>query len=155
MGESTISEQVLVFSVESLSIALPLAGVVRVLRAVEVLPLPQAPAIVCGVVNVHGELIPVVDFRKCLGFPGKALMPSEQLLIVRSSKRLLALVIAASYGVTECLRSNFVPIGDMVPFKNRVAGILKSESGLILVHDLEALLSFDEDRILTESLTDA
>jgi len=155
MLESVVTEQVLVFSVEGLSIALPLTGVVRVLRAVEVLPLPQAPAIVCGIVNVHGELIPVIDFRKCLGFPGKALSPSDQLLIVRSSKRLLALVIEASYGVTECLPGTFVPICDMVPCKNHVAGILKSKSGLILVHDLEALLSFDEDRILTESMIDA
>lgn len=155
MLESVVNEQVLVVSVEGLSVALPLISVVRVLRAVEVLPLPQAPEIVCGVINVHGELIPVIDFRKCLGFPGKAVIPNDQLLIVRSSKRLLALVIEASYGVTESLSSTFVPIRDMVPCKNHVAGILKSKSGLILVHDLEALLSLDEDRALTESMIDA
>ena len=155
MLETVVGEQVLVFAVEGLSVALPLPSVVRLLRAVEVLPLPQAPAIICGVVNVHGELLPVVDFRKCLGFPGKALIPSEQLLIVRSSKRQLALLIDASYGVSECRRSEFMPIRDMVPCKNQLAGVLKSESGMILVHDLEALLSLDEERILTELMIDA
>jgi purine-binding chemotaxis protein CheW len=36
----------------------------RIVRVVEVTPLPKAPEIVLGVVNVQGQIIPVINIRK-------------------------------------------------------------------------------------------
>lgn len=49
--------------------ALSLAQVERVIRAVEITPLPQAPEIITGVINVRGRVIPVVDIRKRFRLP--------------------------------------------------------------------------------------
>src|ERR1043166_579372 len=49
--------------------ALPLAMVERVLPVVAVSPLPQAPPMTLGMINLHGTVMPVLDLRHRFGFP--------------------------------------------------------------------------------------
>jgi purine-binding chemotaxis protein CheW len=44
-----------------------LADVAEVLPPVFATPVPGAAAIFCGVLNVHGEILPVIDLRRFLG----------------------------------------------------------------------------------------
>ena len=62
-------DQLLVFALGDQRCALYLPVVDRVVRMVEITPLPKAPDIVLGVVNVHGEVIPVINVRKRFGLP--------------------------------------------------------------------------------------
>ena len=54
---------------------------------------PQAPAWVAGVVNLHGRVIPVVDLRRQLGHPVREFQPDDRLLVVSARERTLALVV--------------------------------------------------------------
>ncbi len=47
--------------------AIPVSDILEVAALVQVIPLPDAPPEVLGVVNRHGELIPLLDLRLCLG----------------------------------------------------------------------------------------
>ena len=49
------------------------AEVQQVVRAVTIAPLPRAPAIVEGVINLRGALIPVLDIRARFDLPAKKL----------------------------------------------------------------------------------
>jgi len=154
MSETLNSELALVFSLDERLFALPLSNVVQVLRAVEVTPLPQAPAVICGVVNVRGEVIPVVNLRQRLGLPEKALALGDQLLVAQGRRRRLGLLVDGSVGVSECRAPDFMPIEALIPGTSCLAGILKSAQGMILVHDLDALLSLDEADTLNDAMSD-
>ena len=69
-GQRTFSVPLsfLVFAVERLY-ALDIELVERVLRAVEIRPLPSGPEILAGLVNVRGSVLPVVDLRARFGLP--------------------------------------------------------------------------------------
>lgn len=56
----------MVFVLDEQSYALYLPSVERVVRAVEVTPLPKAPDIVSGIINLRGKITPVVDLRGSL-----------------------------------------------------------------------------------------
>jgi chemotaxis signal transduction protein len=49
--------------------AIPLSAAERVFPMPAVSPLPKSPAITLGVINLHGSVIPVLDFRSRFGFP--------------------------------------------------------------------------------------
>ena len=71
MGQSRRSSvfQLVSFVIVEQQYALPLSVVERVLPMVAMSPLPQAPPIALGVINLHGQVIPVLDIRRRLGFP--------------------------------------------------------------------------------------
>ncbi len=61
--------QYIVFILDSQRYALDLPAVERVERMVHITPLAGAPAIVLGIVNMHGRIIPVIDVRQRFNLP--------------------------------------------------------------------------------------
>jgi purine-binding chemotaxis protein CheW len=129
-----------------------LGTVERIVRAVEVAPLPKGPEIVKGVVNVEGRVVPVLDVRERFGLPHKEITSSDQFLIARTARRSVILVVDEALGIVECSPSDVVEAGDIVPGLEQVQGVIKLENGLVLIHDLEKFLSLDEEKILEEAL---
>src|SRR5271157_2301250 len=90
-----------VFTLDGLFYAVSLSVVSRVIRAVEITPLPKAPSIVLGVINLGGRIIPVVNIRKRFRLPERELELTDQLIVARASRsnanadggRLLALAV--------------------------------------------------------------
>jgi len=59
----TRRSELLPFHLDDQRFAVPLPASVRVERAVAITPLPKAPDIVMGIINFHGQIIPVVNIR--------------------------------------------------------------------------------------------
>jgi purine-binding chemotaxis protein CheW len=69
--------QLVVFRLDERRYALPLAAVERVVRSVTVTPLPGAPAIVLGGINVHGRVLPVLNVRRRFRMPDRDTQSQE------------------------------------------------------------------------------
>ena len=137
-------ERGVVFSLQDRHFALPLDAVTRVVRAVEITPLPDAPEGVCGVIDVQGEIVPVIDLRSRFALPRRELAIDDQFLVARTAKRVLALWVDRVSGVAVWGEGDFVDAAALVPGSRRLRGVARGEGGLMLVHDLDALLSPDE-----------
>jgi purine-binding chemotaxis protein CheW len=156
------------FTVSNHKFALPLDCVERVVRAVEVTPLPDMPETVAGVINVHGRLVPVVDMRRRLqpspylqalpAAPGRSLpersLPelelSDQLIIARSGDDMVAIVANSVEGVAT-YNSNDIVISEAPPGGNvadgRLHGLLATGDDIILVrHPAHFLLAEEQAR---------
>ncbi len=72
--------QLVTFTLDGQPYALPLASVQQVVRMVEVVPLPKAPEIVLGVINLHGKIVPVLNLRKRFGLQDGEASLSDHLL---------------------------------------------------------------------------
>ena len=86
------SNQLVVFLLNEQRYALYLPVVERVVSAVEVTPLPKAPDIVLGVINMQGKVIPVVNIRRRFGLPERQIDLSDQFIIANTTKRPVVLV---------------------------------------------------------------
>ena len=86
-------KEILVFALGEPFFALYLSGVERVVRAVETTPLPKAPQFVAGVINMQGQVIPVVDIRPYFGLAAPEINQNNRFILVRTARRLLALVV--------------------------------------------------------------
>jgi len=73
--------QLVVFTLELQRYALPLARVQRVVRMIEVTPLPEAPEIVLGVIDLQGNFVPVMSMRKRFGLSEPEASLSDQLIV--------------------------------------------------------------------------
>jgi len=145
--------QLVVFRVAEQRFALPLNVVERIVRAAEVTPLPKAPAIVMGVLDVAGQVLPVLNLRQRLGLPSSEIVPAHQFLIARTSKRGVVLVIEEALGMIEVHSKVVIDAARIVPGLVRVRGVVQLPDGLVLIYDLEGFLSLDEERALDEALS--
>lgn len=148
-------QQLVVWTLDMQCYALPLPAVERVARAVEILPLPTAPDIVCGIVNIQGQFVPVVDMRRRFGLPSRETALADQIVIARSVRRKMAFFIDAISGVVECEEKDVIAAEHIVPGLEHVAGIAKLDDGLILIQDMERFLSLDEEAALDKAMSDA
>src|SRR5215510_13088590 len=74
----TTAIETLIFELSGLRFALPMCDVIEVVRAVAIRALPAAPPITLGVIDVRGEIVPVLDVRVRFGLMHKALDLSDQ-----------------------------------------------------------------------------
>jgi purine-binding chemotaxis protein CheW len=132
--------------------ALPLTAVERVLPAAEVTPLPDAPDVVTGILNVQGRIVPLVDLRRRLGQPQRELALADQIVLARSERRVLAFAVDSVQGVVSHEAQAMVDTREASLRAGFVSGVIKLSDGLLLVHDLERLLSLDEERGLDLAL---
>ena len=147
--------QLVVFTLDDRRYGLPLPAVERVLRMVDVTPLPKAPQIVLGVVNVQGLVIPVVDMRRRFRLPARDFALADQLLIARTARRPVALAADAVTGVLEYSAQEAAGAPDIVPGIEYVEGVVKLPDGLVLIHDLDRFLSLEEEAALGRAIEDA
>ena len=142
--------QLVVFTLDDQRYALRLLSVERIIRVVEITPLPKAPDIVLGIVNVQGRVIPVVNIRKRFRLPEREINLSDQLIIASTSKRPVALLTDAVNAVIEQSGKRTIMSEDIMPGIKYIEGVVKLEDGLILIHDLDKFLSLEEEKAMDE-----
>jgi purine-binding chemotaxis protein CheW len=154
MAGSVTSEiaQLVVFRLGERRYALPLAVVERVVRAVDVTPLPKAPPIVLGAIDVHGRVLPVLNVRRRFRMPDREIGPSDWFLLAHTGRRTVVLVVDESEGVVERPQAEIVLSTQIAPGLEPFPGVLRLDDGLVLIHDLETFLSLDEARALDEAM---
>ncbi len=146
------AEQLLVFTLDEQKYALHLSAVERVVRVIEITPLPKAPEIVLGVINMHGRIIPVVDTRKRFRLKECEIGLSDQLIIANTATRAVALIVDSVNGVTEQSKDRIVRAEKIVPGTEYVEGVLKLDDGMVLIHDLDGFLSLKEEKALERAM---
>jgi purine-binding chemotaxis protein CheW len=145
--------QLVVFILGEQRYAMSLSAVERIVPAVEVTALPNAPTVVLGVINVAGRIIPVLNLRRRLRLDQREVRPSDQFLIAHTSQRTVALVIDEAMGVIEHPDIQIVRAAQIVPGLEHIQGVVKLHDGLVLVHDLEKFLSLDEAQTLDQAMS--
>ncbi len=145
-------ERALLFEIEGARFALPLSVVERVVHAVAITVLPEAPDLILGVINVHGEIAPVFNMRRRLGFPDRELALEDQFILARSRGRLIVLIADSVREILELSELEIVKADVLGANASLVDGVIKMEDGLALLQDLEVFLSLDENRRLDEAL---
>lgn len=148
-------EEYVVICLDELRVALRLSVVERVIRAVYVSPLPEAPEIVAGVINVQGRVIPVIDMRRRFRLENRRMVLTDRIVIAHTARRPVALVADAVSGVLEYSGPDIIDADGILPGLEYVDGVAKLEEGLILIHDLNRFLSLDEESALECAMTPA
>lgn len=147
-----MQNSILVFNLDEQRYALRLPAIERIVRVVDITPLPQAPDIVLGVINVRGRVIPVVNLRKRFRLPDREISLSDHLVIAHTAKREVAVVVDAVLGVMERGEEDTTAADKILPDLAYVEGVVRLQDGLILIHNLDTLLSFEEEKTLEQAM---
>ena len=143
--------QVLIFLIDDQQYALSLSSVIRTIRAVEVTPLPLAPASIYGIVDYQGQIIPVMNIRHRLLLKKKELSVDDRFIIASTSHRTVAMVVD-HIGDILTLEEAMVTRPTKIDPDPEIAGLIRREDGIIFIYDLDQFLSEKEEEELARAL---
>jgi len=141
-----------IFHLDDHLYALEIEAVKKVVLAVEITPLPEAPEVVIGLINEGGNIIPVFDTRKRFHLPGRELCLTDQLIIARAGKYTVALLVDKVTDVIEPRHEEIAEADAIMPGIGYVDGIVRLKDGMILIHNLAEFLSLDEEKLLDRAI---
>lgn len=120
---------------------LNIENVISVEKMQEFTRVPNAPSYVRGVINLRGEVIPVIDLREKLGLELKSDDENTRIIIVSQDEINLGIIVDSSSEVLEVQRSLIdKPLASEEESNNYLKGIGKVDGRLIIIIDLEKLI---------------
>ena len=137
-------EKLLVFALSGLHCALRLADVERILPAVEISPVPKAPGIVLGLINVHGRILPVLNIRPLLRLPETETGLNDRLILTRTAGLPLAILVDDVTGLAEFSEQDIIGPEALYPGIEYLEGVAKLKDGILYVYNLDGFLSSEE-----------
>lgn len=144
--------EVLRFDIGALRCAIPLTHVREVVRAVAFTPLPGAPPVIEGVIDVRGEVVPVVNLGSRLGLETTPVRPSQALVLVWTGERLVALRVDRVEWIEPLDEDDVRKVERLTRGPVALAGIGRMSDGLVLLQDPEALLQQAEGEAIDAAL---
>lgn len=151
MGDVT---ELLVVSLDSVTLGLPAVDVIEVTRAVAITAVPGCPPAIEGMINVRGRACPVYDLRARFGIPPRPVGRNEHLVIASAGQR--GTVIVRVSRVVELRRIDDGAIAAALPSTDPVVrALVQLADGLLVVCDLAAFLTDLEAAATTSALAGA
>ncbi|MGH7444628.1 MAG: chemotaxis protein CheW [Longimicrobiales bacterium] len=144
--------EVLRFDIGELRCAIPLTHVREVVRAVALTPLPGAPPVIEGVIDVRGAVVPVVNLGSRLGVETTPVRPSQALVLVWTGERLVALRVDRVEWIEPLDDDDVASAERLTRGPLALAGVARTRDGLVLLQDPEALLQQAETEAIDAAL---
>lgn len=142
----------LTFSLDGERCALLASAVREVVRAALPTRLPKAPPIVSGVLNVRGELVPVLDIRQRFGLSRRTIDPDDYIVVARAGGRVVAFAVERALDLVQVPATEIHAATEIAAGTKHVAGIVRLSDGLLVIYDLHGFLSVNEALVLDRSL---
>ncbi|MDZ4800414.1 MAG: chemotaxis protein CheW [Bryobacteraceae bacterium] len=144
-ADQALSRQYSTFDVAGLYFGIDVLQVQEVLRYQEMTPVPLAPAVIEGLINLRGQIVTALDVRRRLGLPPRAEGETAMNVVVRTEDGAVSLLVDEIGDVVEVEASSFErPPDNLDPaIRDLVRGIHKLKDRLLLVLDTGQTLNLD------------
>lgn len=140
------SEQVCTFYLQGHFFGVPVREVQEVIRYQEMTRVPLAPAEICGLINLRGQIVMAIDLRRRMGFPQRSRDARPTNVVIRTESGAVSLMVDEIGDVIEVTGESFEcppeTLRDVA--KDLIHGVHKLQGKLLLVLNLEHILRCGE-----------
>ena len=148
--ETTVSgneRQLILFNLGRGNYGIPIENVFEIKKMEEITVVPKAPKFIEGVINLRGNVIPVVDLRKRFGMEKIEYTKKTKIIIVEIGKRQFGLIVDA---VAEVVTLSNDQIEQSLPTVSGlkaefINGIGKLNEKLIIILEISRILQSSEE----------
>jgi purine-binding chemotaxis protein CheW len=131
-------QQICTFFMGSQAFGVPVSQVQEVIRFQAITPVPLAPEVVEGMINLRGQIVVALDLRRRLAL-SRRVTGDPMNVVVRTAGGAVSLLVDKIGDVVEVNESSFEPPPPTVPQQTRqvLLGIYKLEGRLLHLLDTE------------------
>jgi purine-binding chemotaxis protein CheW len=119
---------------------------------IRVTPLPRSLDFVEGVINLRGEVIPVIDLRKRFNLPAVDRTEESRIIIVEVEERMVGLTVDSVSEVIRLSNKQIQEAPNQVAGEqtNLIMGVGKIEERMLIILNLERILTSEEQIALDD-----
>lgn len=145
-GNGSFENKYLTFWMENQLMATSIETVVQIVGMQEITPVPEFPFYAKGVINLRGQIIPVIDIRLRIGRPEKEHDERTCIIVSQVKESIVGFIVDSVDSVTNIAISDISPPPAVATNakKTYLLGIAKHQGKVILLLDNERVVS-DED----------
>ncbi len=146
--KESISESLLqtaVFTLGDSDFGIDIMKIREIIKPPHITKVPSVPAFIEGVINLRGIIMPVLNLRKKMNLPDKEIDKLSRIIVVEYGNTIIGFIVDS---VKEVLRVPSTMVDKAGAFSGSgedtyIQGIIKLESGLVLLLNIEAALRFE------------
>lgn len=118
----------------------------EVLRESEIAPVPGAPHYVLGIINLRGNVVPVIDTRRRFGLAPKAMDEDSRIIIVELAEQWVGMVVDAVAEVMDVPVSQVEKTPDVGNDESSkfIQGVSRQEEELLILVELDRLFATED-----------
>ncbi|MEW5790306.1 MAG: chemotaxis protein CheW [Pseudomonadota bacterium] len=115
----------------------------EIIRMTEITPVPGAPGYVLGVINLRGNVVPIISTRDRFNLPAAEPTPETRIILVDLEKQVVGIVVDSVAEVVnlEAGEIEKAPSMDKDEWVQFIHGVARRQSDLLILLDLSKLLS--------------
>ena len=151
MTSPSASVSVLLARLAETPVGFPATAVRELVRSVAIAPLPGAPSVIEGAINLRGRIVPVVNVRQRLALTELANSPGQFLIILETEGRLIAVRVDDVDDVTDIPASSLQAPAALSPVLQRLSGVAATATGALVIYDVGSFLTQAERDALDEA----
>jgi len=146
--QSAVLRQLVVFQLGDESFCVDINKVREINRLVEITKIPQSPEFVEGVINLRGQIIPVIDMRKRFGVSG-ALENSKdnRIMVIETGGNLVGFIVDAVREVLRLPTESIEPTPELLSSdieRKYIEGVASLEDRLLIVLNSDLIFAHSE-----------
>lgn len=123
--------------IEDEFIGISLKHVLEISKILEIFPVPLSPQYIKGVINLRGEILPVVSVKEMIGIPEKK--QSTRLIILETNLDKLAVMVDEVYGVVRISEDILEPNPMNSIYSDYISNVAQTKHGFVSIIDLDKL----------------
>ncbi len=144
---SGTENQLILFSLGRGYYAIPIENVFEIKKIQEITVVPKSPKYIEGVINLRGNVVPIINLRKRFGMEQIEFNKKNKIIIVEVGKRQFGLIVDA---VAEVIVLNSDQVEATLPTSSGlkaefIKGIGKLAEKLIIILDITRILQSSEE----------
>lgn len=142
--------QLVTFSIGEEEFGVDILKVQEIIRTMEITKVPRAPHFVVGVINLRGKVIPIIDLRKRFGLSSREHDKHTRIIVIEINNMIVGFVVDSVSEVLRIPASTVEPPPPVVAGleSEYISGVGKLEDRLLILLDLDSLLSGEERDML-------
>ncbi|HLR63382.1 MAG TPA: chemotaxis protein CheW [Lentibacillus sp.] len=150
------SIKVVVFRMGEQRYGVDIQNVLGIEKLQTITNVPQTSAFIKGVINLRGDITPLIDLKERLQLGKTEHAEETRILIVNMHDIQVGLIIDAATDVMDIDLSSVEPAPEVINGVNEsfLRGVAKLEDNLLILLDLEHILNLDEVNEVSEIIED-
>ncbi len=149
--------QFVVFKVGIEEYAVPILKVNEIIRlkGINITEIPNTYEYIIGIINLRGEVIPIMDLRLRFNMERKELDESHRIIIVNLQSKTVGLLVDSVSEVAQVKGEDIsLPPEEISDLDNKyITGVAKHNDRLFIILDIDKIIS-DKAEILTKNIED-